>query len=73
MKTVQDSKILQAQAILRLNCPGTGQLLSLKEGDAQPLSEYTVIIVNPVSIVHLFGEDQGRTGRDQRRLLDSVV
>jgi len=57
MKTVEDLKSLQAEAILRLNCPGYGSTSSLTSGDALPLTEYKVIIVNPVSIVHLFGED----------------
>ncbi len=57
MKIAEDVKSLQAPAILRLNCPGFGKSASLSDGDALSLTEYKVIIVNPTSIVHLFGED----------------
>lgn len=57
MKTVEDLKSLQAQSILRLNCPGFGGSSLLGQGKAKPLTEYKVIIVNPVSIVHLFEDD----------------
>jgi hypothetical protein len=54
MKTLQDLKSVQAQAILRINCPGYGQVSGLSSGSARPLIEYKVIVVNPLSILHLF-------------------
>ncbi len=54
MKTVQDLQSIQSQAILRLNCPGYGQALGLSRDSAGPLTNYRVIIVNPLSILHLF-------------------
>jgi len=57
MKTVEDLKSVQTEAILRLNCPGFGGSALLSCGQARPLTEYKVIIVNPISIVHLFEED----------------
>ena len=56
MKTVQDLRSIQSQAILRLNCPGYGQASALYKASAGPLTDYKVIIVNPLSILHLFEE-----------------
>ncbi len=55
MKTVQDLKSIQTQSILRINCPGFGQSALLSSDNALRLTEYKVIIVNPSSILHLFG------------------
>jgi len=54
MKTEQDLRSIQSQAILRLNCPGYGQASALTRGSARHLTEYKVIIVNPLSILHIF-------------------
>jgi hypothetical protein len=55
MKTVQDLRSIQSQAILRLNCPGYGQASALSKDGAALLTEYKVIIANPLSVLHLFG------------------
>ncbi len=58
MKTSEYRKSVQSEAILRLNCPGYGSSGLLTCGKARPLTDYKVIIVNPISIVHLFEEDE---------------
>jgi hypothetical protein len=45
---------IQKEQILRLNCPGFGEESFLTIGKARSLDSYSVIIVNPVSILHLF-------------------
>jgi len=42
------------EEILRINCPGFGEPSLLALGKARSLETYKVIIVNPVSILHLF-------------------
>ncbi len=48
---------LDKQKVLRVNCPGYGHQSNFSSGCAQPLYEYTAIVVNPVSILHLFDKD----------------
>lgn len=50
-------KSVQREQILRLNCPGYGEESYLTIGKAKPLDQYSVIVVNPVSILHLFDKD----------------
>lgn len=50
-------KAIEKEQILRLNCPGFGEESYLNYGKAKPLNEYTVIAVNPTSILHLFDRD----------------
>jgi hypothetical protein len=45
---------LSADKVLRVNCTGWGTSSTLPLGEAKPLAMYDVIVVNPVSIVHLF-------------------
>src|SRR5579883_658339 len=45
---------LSADKVLRVNCPGWGTQSTLPLGEAKPLAMYDVIVVNPVSIIHLF-------------------
>lgn len=45
---------LSADKVLRVNCPGFGISSTLPLGEAKPLAMYDVIVINPVSIVHLF-------------------
>ncbi len=47
-------KVILKEEILRLNCPGFGEQSFLTVGRAKPLDAYKVMIVNPVSILHLF-------------------
>lgn len=48
---------LEKQKILRINCPGYGQQSYFSVNCAQPLYEYSAIVVNPISILHLFDKD----------------
>jgi len=48
---------LDKQEILRINSPGFGHQSYLSVGCARPLAEYKVIVVNPISILHLFDKD----------------
>ncbi|HEY9788210.1 MAG TPA: hypothetical protein V6D17_22670, partial [Candidatus Obscuribacterales bacterium] len=50
-------KTLEKEKILRLNCPGFGEESFLTSGRAKSLDAYEAIIVNPVSILHLFDRD----------------
>ncbi len=50
------SRLTEAE-ILRLNCPGFGQQSFLTQGCARPLHEYRAVVINPVSIIHLFDKD----------------
>lgn len=45
------------ERILRVNCPGYGVDGHLNLGSAKALHNYTAIIVNPVSIAHIFDKD----------------
>lgn len=45
------------ERILRVNCPGYGVEANFNLGSAKPLNNYSAIIVNPVSIAHLFDKD----------------
>lgn len=45
---------LSEDKVLRLNCPGFGVSSTLALGEAKPLAMYEVIVVNPISVVHLF-------------------
>jgi hypothetical protein len=48
---------IQKEQILRVNCPGFGEENYFSVGKAKSLDAYKVIIVNPVSIFHLFDND----------------
>ena len=50
-------KSIQKEQILRVNCPGFGEENYLTVGKAKPLDAYKTIIVNPVSVFHLFDRD----------------
>jgi hypothetical protein len=50
-------KSLEKKEILRLNCPGYGEDATFSVGSARPLDDYKVIVVNPLSILHLFGAE----------------
>jgi hypothetical protein len=50
-------KSIQKEQILRVNCPGFGEENYLTVGKAKPLDAYKCIIVNPVSVFHLFDRD----------------
>ncbi|MBI4534561.1 MAG: hypothetical protein HY711_11510 [Candidatus Melainabacteria bacterium] len=45
------------ERVLRINCPGFGDQSYLSTGCALPLQDYDVIVVNPMSILHLFDKD----------------
>ncbi len=45
---------IQEDRILRIHSPGYGTNGCLKEGSANPLDSYDVMIINPLSIIHLF-------------------
>jgi hypothetical protein len=49
--------VIPSDQILRLNCPGYGEESFLSLGKARSLDTYSVIIANPVSILHLFDRD----------------
>jgi len=49
--------VIPSEQILRLNCPGYGEENFLTLGRARPLDAYSVIVANPVSILHLFDKD----------------
>ncbi|MGH9553332.1 MAG: hypothetical protein ACRD3W_28385, partial [Terriglobales bacterium] len=53
--------VIPKEQILRLNCPGYGEQSYLTIGKARPLDTYSVIVVNPVSILHLFDKDPDAT------------
>jgi len=48
---------VEKERILRINCPGFGVQSYLSAGCAQPLTDYEVLIVNPISVLHLFDKD----------------
>jgi hypothetical protein len=48
---------LEKQKILRINCPGYGQQSYFSANCTPPLYEYSAILVNPISILHLFDKD----------------
>jgi hypothetical protein len=48
---------IQKEQILRVNCPGFGEENYFSAGKAKSLDAYKVIIINPVSIFHLFDND----------------
>src|ERR1700733_1746415 len=48
---------IQKEQILRVNCPGFGEENYFTVGKARALDAYKVIIVNPVSIFHIFDKD----------------
>ncbi|HEY9773921.1 MAG TPA: hypothetical protein V6C81_08945 [Planktothrix sp.] len=50
--------VVSKEQILRLNCPGYGEENYLSIGKAKSLDQYSVIVANPVSILHLFDKDQ---------------
>ena len=50
-------RTIPKERILRVNCPGFGVNANFNLGSAKPLDEYSAIIVNPVSIAHLFDKD----------------
>src|ERR1700685_4195848 len=50
--------VVSKEQILRLNCPGYGEENYLSIGKAKSLDSYSVIVANPVSILHLFDKDQ---------------
>ncbi|GEM_PF-2785306 len=49
--------MVDKQKILRVNCPGYGHQSFFSSGCAEPLYNYSVIIVNPISVLHLFDKD----------------
>lgn len=46
--------VLSEEKVLRLNAPGFGISSTLPLGEAKPLAMYDVIVVNPISVLHLF-------------------
>lgn len=50
-------RTIPKERILRVNCPGFGVNANFNLGSAKPLNEYSAIVVNPVSIAHLFDKD----------------
>src|SRR4029434_2302289 len=48
---------IEKDRVLRINCPGFGHQSYLSTGCARPLTDYDVVIVNPVSVLHLFDKD----------------
>ncbi|MBX9667996.1 MAG: hypothetical protein K2X93_10275 [Candidatus Obscuribacterales bacterium] len=50
-------RTIPKERILRVNCPGYGTDAHWNLGRAKSLNSYSAIIVNPVSIAHLFDKD----------------
>lgn len=48
---------IEKDRLLRINCPGFGRQSYFSTGCARPLQEYSVIVVNPISVLHLFDKD----------------
>jgi hypothetical protein len=49
--------VVDKRKVLRVNCPGYGTESFFSAGCADALDNYEVIIVNPISILHLFDKD----------------
>ncbi len=50
-------RTIPKERILRINCPGYGTESHWNLGRAKSLNNYTAIIVNPTSVIHLFDKD----------------
>lgn len=49
--------LIEKEQVLRINCPGFGESSFFSSGCARPLNQYSAIVVNPISILHLFDKD----------------
>lgn len=64
--------VIPKEQILRLNCPGFGEEGYLTLGKARPLDTYSVIVANPVSILHLFDRDADAVKEVDGRLAEGA-
>ncbi len=64
---------IQKEQILRINCPGFGEEGYLTVGQARPLNSYRVIIINPVSIFHIFDREPELRKEIDNQLGDDVT
>lgn len=48
---------IEKDRVLRINCPGYGHQSYFSTGCARALEDYSVIVVNPISVLHLFDKD----------------
>ena len=62
--------VIPKEQILRLNCPGYGEESFLTLGKARALDTYSVIIANPVSILHLFDRDPDTVREIEAKMSD---
>jgi hypothetical protein len=65
--------VIPKEQILRLNCPGFGEESYLTTGRARPLDSYSVIVVNPISILHLFDRDMDSTREIDSKLNEGLT
>lgn len=64
---------LDKQKILRVNCPGFGHQSNFSNGCARPLDDYDAIVVNPISILHLFDKDPDLLKQIEEAQLDGMT
>jgi hypothetical protein len=64
--------VVPSEQILRLNCPGYGEENFLTLGRARPLDAYSVIVANPVSILHLFDKDPDKLKEIENRIAEGT-
>ncbi|MBX9692109.1 MAG: hypothetical protein K2Z81_06980 [Cyanobacteria bacterium] len=65
-------RTIPRERVLRVNCSGFGQDKFWDPGSAKPLNEYSVILVNPVSISHLFDKDPEMTRNVEQAMLEGA-
>ncbi len=63
-------RTIPKERILRVNCPGYGTDSHWNLGRAKGLNNYSAIIVNPVSIAHLFDKDPELVRKVDQRLAE---
>jgi len=66
-------KVISKEEILRLNCPGFGEQSFLNNGRAKALDAYTVIVANPLSVLHLFDIDSDTLKHVESAQIESLT
>ncbi|HEY9680953.1 MAG TPA: hypothetical protein V6C86_05160 [Oculatellaceae cyanobacterium] len=66
-------KSIPKEQVLRVNCPGFGEENYFTVGKAKTLDAYKAIIVNPVSVFHLFDKDLALQKEIDVKLADGLT
>jgi hypothetical protein len=66
-------KSIPKEQVLRVNCPGFGEENYFTVGKAKTLDAYKAIIVNPVSVFHLFDRDLALQKEIDVKLADGLT